>query len=116
SQAWPDGRRQTMLKSFTVLRAPDLQRPGGDLVLGPSPLRPGQALRLAFQSVPGFRVELSLYDLAGEAVGSVTGDASAGTLSLEVERLASGIYMAQIRFWQEQALSRQETKKLCIVH
>jgi hypothetical protein len=117
SQAWPDGRRQTLLKSFTVLRAPDLDRPGGDLSLGPSPLRPGQALRLAFSPAPGYQVDVRLYDLAGEIVGTVGADASSGGLVLQADSLASGIYLARVRFFQDGlALARVENLKLCVVH
>jgi hypothetical protein len=105
-----------LLKPFTVLRAPDLDRPGGDLVLGPSPLRAGQPLQLFYSPAPGFEVEARLYDLAGEAVGAVGGEASGGSLTLDVGRLSSGIYLAQIRFHQGLATARVQNLKLCIVH
>lgn len=116
SQSWPDGRSQTLLKSFTVLRAPDQDRPGGDLSLGPSPLRPGQALTLAFSPIPGAEVELKLYDLAGEAVIVARAATDQGRLSLNADRLASGIYLGQIRFLQGAQLLRQERMKVCLLH
>jgi flagellar hook assembly protein FlgD len=115
-QAWPDGRTQTLVKSFTVLRVPDLDRPGGDLLLGPSPLRAGQPLTLFFSPAAGFTVELRLYDLAGEAVGFVGGDAGSGQLKYDAERLASGIYLGQVRFLQGNAVARVQGMKISVVH
>jgi flagellar hook assembly protein FlgD len=116
SQAWPDGRRQTLMKSFTVLRVPDLDRPGGDLVLGPSPLRVGQPLTFAFSPAPGYVVDLRLYDLAGESVGFVGGDGASGQLKLDAERLSSGVYLGRVRFLLGNAVARVQSLKVCVVH
>jgi hypothetical protein len=115
AQAWPDGRRQTLLKSFTVLRAPDLDVPGGTLSLGPSPLGPGQQLRLAYSPAPGQRLELRLYNLAGEAVATVGSQADSGRLGVPTLGWASGVYVGQVRFMDGAQVTRVQRVKVAVV-
>jgi hypothetical protein len=115
SQAWPDGRRQSLVKDFVVLRAPDVQ-PGGTLRLGPNPLRGKGPLVLDFDPSPNLEVELRLYNLAGELVGGGQADGASGRLVLAVERLGAGIYLARVRFLEGLAQKRVWMGKFSIVH
>lgn len=76
---------------FTLLKA----APGlGRLSAGPNPLSAGAAaFHLLFEARPGAQAWATLYNLAGEAVAEVRGDAGTGRLSLPAGHLADGIYL-----------------------
>jgi hypothetical protein len=115
THTYPGGRREVEVKSFTVLRGLDGDLPGGQVVAVPNPVRGEASPTLRFAPAPGFGLEARLYNLAGEAVGQVQGDAGTGSLTFGGPDLASGTYVAVLRFTEGGGQRRLVRLKVAIV-
>jgi flagellar hook assembly protein FlgD len=106
---------QVDVKSFTVLKGPDLSLSGGAVLPAQNPVPAGQAVGLRFSPAPGCLVTAELYDVAGEKVGAVTVDASSGSLYFAQRALASGCYVVYFRLTQAGQVRRQLTLKIAVI-
>jgi flagellar hook assembly protein FlgD len=98
-------------KGVIVMQGPRAL-PSQPLQVGPQPWTGDQPLKIRYQAWPGCVAQARLYDLAGEAVAQGAPDATGGGLILmPAGKLASGIYLVEIRLMQgSQLLSRRTCK------
>jgi hypothetical protein len=102
-------------RPLTVLKAPSAGGLGGAVIAAPNPVSGGGPVLLHFEPAPGLQVEGQLFDLAGEAVGQARTEGAAGALAIPGQGLASGPYVAVLRFLDAGRPLRQARVKVAVL-
>jgi len=90
------GNQTVVTKSVNVLSA---DGPGPGLVVAPNVLTAANPVAAFTVGVPGMTLRATLYTVAGEKVGTITGQAGTSSVKWDTLGKASGLYIALVEVY-----------------